>query len=327
LFDALRDDELLAPLLHAAARQLRYLPCGVCTRLTARSDFLRGMWADDLKRDITGQEQQLLHAPGRVAAGHPMPGGLVKLLGSDGFACSVWLRSWGGSIRCCSWRPEGWILDDVACAGAAAAGGHLEMIRWLAGRGRVPTAPPRSTGHLHVLEWAAANGCAAPANACLEAAVAGHMQVLRWLLQTQPRPWHDALDVHCCRFAAQRGDLAMLQLLRAHGCPWDLRTGDAATRGGHCHILAWARFRTSRAPERGPLHRCSDSRFGWSAAVAAGAAAALPVGRDNVRCRGKQRRFRCPAVAAGTGAVLSLGWQCETSRSPGTTPRCDRLGP
>jgi len=263
LLDALRDDELLAPLLHAAAWQLRDLPCGFCERLTARSDFLRGMCADDLKLDATGQEQQLLHAAGRVAAGHPLPEGFVARLGPHGFVCAV-AAFLGRLDQLLQLEAEGWALDDVACAGAAAAGGHLEMIRWLAGRGRVPTASftyaAAAHGHMHVLEWAAANGCAAPANACLEAAVAGHMHVLRWLLEAQPRPWDESLDVHCCRHAAQRGDLPMLQLLRAHGCPWDSRTCDAAARGGHCHILAWVRGQDPPCP--------------WSADICTAAAAA-----------------------------------------------------
>jgi hypothetical protein len=300
LFETLCDNVVLAPLLVAAASQLRGLPCGFCERLTGRPDFLRGMCGDNLQLHITEQEQQLLHAAGRVAAGHPMPEGLVKLLGAHGFVCSV-AAFLGRLEQLLRLEAEGWVLDDVSCAGAAAAGGNLEMIRWLAGRGRVPfevfTYAAATHGHLHVLQWAAANGCAAPANACLEASFAGHMHVLRWLVETQPRPWDEALDVHCCRFAARRGDLPMLQLLRAHGCPWDAKTCDAAARKEHCHILAWVRGQDPPCPWNADI---------CTAAASAGSLASLqwlraqepPCPWDEAAC----------SAAAGSGALAVLQW-------------------
>jgi len=41
--------------------------------------------------------------------------------------------------------------------------------------------------------------------------------------------------------AAQGGNLEALQLLRMHGCPWDMRTSTIAARYGHLEVIRWAR--------------------------------------------------------------------------------------
>lgn len=39
--------------------------------------------------------------------------------------------------------------------------------------------------------------------------------------------------------AAEEGHLAILKYLRRHGCPWNWTTYQAAARGGHRNILEW----------------------------------------------------------------------------------------
>ena len=44
-----------------------------------------------------------------------------------------------------------------------------------------------------------------------------------------------------CEFAAERGQLEVLQWLRTNGCEWDMRTCTAAVYGCHLLVLQWAR--------------------------------------------------------------------------------------
>jgi hypothetical protein len=44
-------------------------------------------------------------------------------------------------------------------------------------------------------------------------------------------------DVMCC--AAQKGHLAVCQLLREHQCPWDESCSESAAEGGHTDTLNW----------------------------------------------------------------------------------------
>ena len=44
-----------------------------------------------------------------------------------------------------------------------------------------------------------------------------------------------------CSGAAQRGQLEVLQWLRAEGCPWDFNTCYLAVYGRHLETLRWAR--------------------------------------------------------------------------------------
>jgi hypothetical protein len=44
-----------------------------------------------------------------------------------------------------------------------------------------------------------------------------------------------------CTYAAENGDLSILQWCRANKCPWDERTCSMAAKNGHVGILQWCR--------------------------------------------------------------------------------------
>eukprot|EP00611_Tribonema_gayanum_P011389 TRINITY_DN2160_c1_g1_i5.p1 TRINITY_DN2160_c1_g1~~TRINITY_DN2160_c1_g1_i5.p1 ORF type:complete len:292 (+),score=55.44 TRINITY_DN2160_c1_g1_i5:364-1239(+) len=71
------------------------------------------------------------------------------------------------------------------------------------------------------------------------AAFTGRLDVLERVLGT----YHPACappDERTCAYAALGGQLALLQALRAQGCPWDVFTCGFAARAGHVHVLQWA---------------------------------------------------------------------------------------
>ena len=47
-------------------------------------------------------------------------------------------------------------------------------------------------------------------------------------------------------FSASGGHLHVLQYLRLHGCPWNIRVTDAASHSGHEDVFEW--LRTNRCP-------------------------------------------------------------------------------
>jgi len=72
--------------------------------------------------------------------------------------------------------------------------------------------------------------------ACLWAAVGGHMDVLKWLHSTGSR-----MDETTCAGAAGGGNLEVLRWAREQGCQWDRLTCAFALIFGHVEVLRWAR--------------------------------------------------------------------------------------
>ena len=73
--------------------------------------------------------------------------------------------------------------NESVCS-AAAAGGHLEVLKWARTNGcgwnhRVCTEAARH-GHLEVLKWARSHGCPLDADTCSSAAAGGRLEVLQW---------------------------------------------------------------------------------------------------------------------------------------------------
>ena len=100
-------------------------------------------------------------------------------------------------------------------------------------------------GHLEVLKWARAHGCdwvSSDVYSCYDcaalAARGGHLEVLKWLLE--PAQIFDWDDEWTCAKAAEGGQLEVLKWLRANGCQWDARTVEEATAAGHDDVLQWA---------------------------------------------------------------------------------------
>ena len=67
-----------------------------------------------------------------------------------------------------------------------------------------------------------------------EKAVASVARATIYLQEKGPKQW-------VCRLAAKSGELKVLQLARANGCPWDEFTCHSAASCGHLEILQWAR--------------------------------------------------------------------------------------
>ena len=151
---------------------------------------------------------------------------------------------------------------------AAAEGGHLDILKWLRGKGcrwnREIVAIAARNGHidclkwahenggqwyryyicafaaeggsLDALQWARENGCPWDNNTCSNAAKNGHIDCLKWA-RDNGCPW----DEDTCRYAAENGHLECLKWARENGCPWDENTCRFAAANGHQDCLDWAR--------------------------------------------------------------------------------------
>jgi len=102
-------------------------------------------------------------------------------------------------------------LGDAQTMCAAAAAGHLEVVKWLHFRG-CPWRSTPATRPAIILIYQAGDYSF---NTCHAAASGGHLDVLRWARA------HGALwDKTTCEMAAMGGHLEVLQWLWANDCPW-----------------------------------------------------------------------------------------------------------
>jgi hypothetical protein len=73
----------------------------------------------------------------------------------------------------------------------------------------------------------------------------GRVGVMEWAHQrgysrfwnTHPSYGERRINVDACKSAAENGQLGALQWLRQNGCPWNIFTCSAASRGGHLSVL------------------------------------------------------------------------------------------
>ena len=95
----------------------------------------------------------------------------------------------------------------------------------------------RATSSVPRLEWAI-NIMGGFPKKCwfVIAATQGDLAVVQKLYE-HGCPW----DEHTCASAAEGGHLEILQWARANGCPWDKFTCAYAARAGHLDLLQWAR--------------------------------------------------------------------------------------
>lgn len=142
-----------------------------------------------------------------------------------------WLRS-----QSCSW-------DSLVCE-KAAAGGHLEVIKWC--RSQHPRCPWSSdvlnaaaeVGQLDIIRWARQQKSPCPldgAKLCSHAAKGGQLEVLHWARQqTPPCTW----DASVCYTAAQAGQVRCTPwgAIRAHSVLALLGLIDYFCA---CHGMAW----------------------------------------------------------------------------------------
>ena len=130
-----------------------------------------------------------------------------------------------------------WLEEDEAniredgCEFAAKLG-NMETLQWFRSHGcrwdRSVCRAAAAGGHLHILRWTRLQTPPCPWNewACTFAAASGQLEVLQWLRsQTPPCPWNE----WACTFAAASGHLEVLldvlQWLRSQTppCPWNIQ--------------------------------------------------------------------------------------------------------
>jgi hypothetical protein len=157
-----------------------------------------------------------------------------------------------------------WLPHNIARA--AAAGGSIEMLKWVHESGcnfdkAICDSAVYGGGHIHVLEFLSAHGFELTADVSTAAVNTGNIKVLQWLRE-QGCPWNSYLQSHaagsgsidmilylkeqgvaftddsmCC--AVEAVDLVMCQRLLAEGCSWDKEVINLAVRESHLDILRW----------------------------------------------------------------------------------------
>jgi hypothetical protein len=251
---------------------------------------------------LVAQRRHAVNPPGEPRPGMRMVTSVAGVAASAarlawardlGAAGPAWVRSWNkstctkliavGALPALRWAREEavprcpWVAYRV-CKDAA-AGGHLELLRWALTVGRLwgETTCENAArgGHLHVLEWLRAQDPPCPWNrrTCSEAAKGGHLHVLKWA-RVQAPPWrwdeddisqaalyghlqclqfmheqHCPWDAYTCSDAAQGGHLECLQYARKEGCEWNEQTLREALDGLHCALARWARASGCPVPD------------------------------------------------------------------------------
>jgi hypothetical protein len=141
------------------------------------------------------------------------------------------------------------IQNDVAiqrALGCAASRGHLAVVQTLVkGRPACKVTPAMEdaaiAGHLPVLRWLHENAASARTqrmtlDAMDSAAVNGHLDVLQWLHDNR----QESCTTRAMDGAARAGRLEIVQWLHAHrreGCT--TQAMDGAATNGHLEVLAW----------------------------------------------------------------------------------------
>lgn len=124
-----------------------------------------------------------------------------------------------------------WIGRNVTSA--ALEGGHLEVLQYLIEEvsyrfDASACAMSARRGHLEVLQWLRQTNCPWDEKSCINAAQHGHIRVLKWALENGvPRPSGVPFRV------PEHLDLALLQLARFYGCPWDAWNEWTLEKGVH----------------------------------------------------------------------------------------------
>ncbi|WBR14228.1 Ankyrin repeat protein [Pandoravirus kuranda] len=242
--ESLRLRERLAGVRQRAAHRGLWLGVGLLVEAAALPQGAIDMLAW-LRGEVKGDSNITPAAP-RPIPWHP--DATKAASGAGNLAALVWLDA------------RGCPLDARRCAAAAAAKGHLAVLGWLrrwheAASPLEPSAPlwdetvhraAGSCGRIDVLRWLDIEGCPRSPMAFVEAARAGHLDVVRWLAATNGRVGafvRPPLDAACK--AAKRGDVAMIECLYVAGCERMDHPclTEVAAAHGHVAVLAWLRTR------------------------------------------------------------------------------------
>lgn len=129
----------------------------------------------------------------------------------------------------------------------AAAGGHVELVKWLCLQAPLSDEDfhhgliVSNSGHRDLALWAASLPGAKLSPDDLGGVVErGDMVTMQALLAQHPGVYRlTAWDDHLMAYAALGGHIAMMAFLREHGCPWNSWVTEFAARANHLAALQW----------------------------------------------------------------------------------------
>ena len=164
-----------------------------------------------------------------------------------------------GHIALLRWAISRGAPCNSSTVSAVAAGGHLDLLRcmWSAGflgpdrrsHGTSHVCTPAARGgHLDVLRWMWENGVAMDECSLIEAASHGHLCILEWhdTHSAVPEPHWSPFDATLCEHAARGGHVDVVEWLHNKGLFSIKRVCLEAATEGHSDVLQWA---LSRATE------------------------------------------------------------------------------
>ena len=149
-----------------------------------------------------------------------------------------------GRLDVIQWLEERGDIDVITMDSMhvlAALGGQLNVLRWA--KSKVAYTMDTSAvskaavakGHLGVLSWMQEEGLALTNDACAVAARHGQLEVLMWLREEPSENW----DAQTTMQAARAGHLQLLQWALDHSCPWDDRNLFYAAYAGQADVVQW----------------------------------------------------------------------------------------
>jgi hypothetical protein len=117
---------------------------------------------------------------------------------------------------------------------------------------------------LEALKWLHAQGCPLDGQVIAELAASCDLEGLRWAIDAGV-----PMDDEACSYAAYRGRRDVMELLKAHGCPWSDDCWETA-RKGHWDLLRWMRAQDPPAPwDAAEAERLATRHGQWDVADAA----------------------------------------------------------
>ena len=163
----------------------------------------------------------------------------------------------GGTVFC----TGGGFAPSLDVMYSAAAGGNVELVQWLRGKGCLFEDPDvddldelergaiffyaARSGNLELVRWLRGEGCEWHRQSIERAAEAGALELVQWMCQEGAAvegTKTGELDDEVMSSAAMGGNLMLVRWLRVFkGCKWDGAACALAAKHGHLEILQWLR--------------------------------------------------------------------------------------
>lgn len=252
-----------APSMDTAERFAGYFAAAGCL------EAVRWMYEKDLIEENRGTFADILVSA--AAGGHPqiLRWALSKNLATldeDTVNMLYAAAAVNGRLVFLQWlQRHGCPPNQYVCE-QAAAGGHLECLRWAVAQEGITLSPgvyvcAARSGDLPLLQWVRAQGAPWTTNVYPAAIDSGNVELIQWVLDQAPSEanvgflldfgdqWRvEALDAACCETAcveaARNGKLAILEWAAAHGAKITTRrAGVLAAKGGHLGVVKWLHAR------------------------------------------------------------------------------------